>query len=156
MAGNKFKVGQLAEASETKAVTIRYYERRGLMREPPRNGSGYRIYDEDDLDRLLFIRRSRRLGFGVDSVRKLLDLADRMDAPCSDVDARVSQHLNEVRERLEQLCTLEGELERLSVCCEGGGVIRDCRIIEALSGTRNAQENSRGTECTPNPGPDLC
>lgn len=124
----------MAKASQVTAVTIRYYERQGLMRHPPRNCSGYRIYNDTDLDRLKFIRRSRRLGFSVDSVRELLDLADRMDAPCADVDARVSQHLNEVRERLAQLHTLETELERLSICCEGGGVIRDCRIVEALTG----------------------
>ncbi len=130
----EYKVGQLAEASQTRAVTIRYYERQGLMRNPPRNCSGYRIYNDADLDRLLFIRRSRRLGFSVDSIRRLLDLTDRMDAPCADVDARVRQHLDDVRDRVAQLRTLEIELERLSVCCEGGGSIRDCRIIEALSG----------------------
>jgi DNA-binding transcriptional MerR regulator len=133
VAESEYKVGQLAKASKTKAVTIRYYERQGLMRNPARNCSGYRIYNDDDLNRLLFIRRSRHLGFSVDSVRKLLDLSDKVDAPCADVDAKVSQHLTAVRERMAQLNTLESELERLSVCCQGEGVIRDCRIIEALS-----------------------
>ena len=137
MAKIEYKIGQLARASKTKAVTIRYYESRGLMRKPPRNSSGYRIYSRSDLNRLLFIRRSRQLGFSVKSVRELLDLADRIDAPCDAVDARVLQHLTEVQERLAQLRTLETELQRLSVCCEGQGVIRDCRILETLSGDRN-------------------
>lgn len=136
MAENEYRVGQLAEASQIKTVTIRYYEREGLMRDPPRNGSGYRIYNDADLDRLLFIRRSRRLGFSVDTVRELLDLADRKDAPCADVDTRVSQHLGKVHERISQLRTLKAELERLSDCCKGRGAIRDCRIIESLSGDR--------------------
>lgn len=126
-------VGQLAAATETKAVTIRYYERQGLMRSPPRSRSGYRIYGQADLDRLLFIRRSRHLGFSLEGIRELLDLTDRTDAPCADVDARVAEHLDQVRERLRQLRALERELQRLSRCCEGGGVIRDCRIIESLS-----------------------
>lgn len=128
-----YKVGQLAKAANTKTVTIRYYEREGLMRNPTRNQSGYRVYDDADLNRLLFILRSRQLGFSVDRVRELLGLADRSDAPCDDVDARVLAHLQEVRERLAQLRALERELQRLSSCCVGGGTIRDCRIIEALS-----------------------
>lgn len=136
MADNEYRVGQLAQASQTKTVTIRYYEREGLMRNPPRNCSGYRIYNDADLDRLLFIRRSRHLGFSVETVREFLDLADRKDAPCADVDVRVSQHLSKVHERLSQLRTLKVELERLSDCCKGRGAIRDCRIIESLSGDR--------------------
>lgn len=132
-----YTVGQLAQASQTKAVTIRYYERQGLMRDPPRSRGGYRLYNDADLDRLLFIRRSRRLGFSLENVRELLDLADRTDAPCADVTEKVLHQMQQVQERLRQLRTLERELRRLSVCCEGGGVIRDCRIIEALSGARN-------------------
>lgn len=137
LANNEYTVGQLAKAAGTKAVTIRYYERKGLIRNPPRTRSGYRLFNDADLDRLLFIRRSRHLGFSVDRVRELLELADRTEAPCDDVDARVKQHLNEVRERLADLHSLEKELQRLSTCCEGGGTIRDCRIIGALSEGRH-------------------
>lgn len=133
MASREYRVGQLAKASQTKAVTIRYYEREGLLRNPPRSPGGYRLYNDADLNRLLFIRRTRHLGFSLNNVRELLNLADRTDAPCADVDAKVLQHLSAVRERLAQLRTLETELQRLSICCEGGGTIRDCRIIEALS-----------------------
>lgn len=138
MATDDYTIGHLAKASRTKAVTIRYYERQGLLRSPPRSQGGYRQYNDADLDRLLFIRRSRHLGFSLESVRELLDLADRTDAPCTDVDARVAWQLDQVRERLEQLRALEKELERLSACCAGGGVIGDCRIIEALSGEHRA------------------
>ena len=137
VATNEYTIGQLAEASQTKAVTIRYYESQRLLREPPRNSSGYRVFSDADLDRLLFIRRGRRLGFRVDSIRELLDLADIADGPCTGVDDSVSRHLTKVRERLAQLRTLESELERLSECCKGGGAIRDCRIIETLSGAKD-------------------
>ena len=134
MATSEYTIGQLAEASQTKAVTIRYYESQHLLRKPPRNASGYRVFNDADLDRLLFIRRSRRLGLPVGSIRELLELADTADSPCTDVDDRVSRHLAEVRKRLSQLRTLESELERLTQCCEGRGSIRECRIIETLSG----------------------
>ena len=134
MTSGFYTIGQLAKASQVKSETIRYYEREGLLREPRRNDSGYRVFSEADLKRLLFIRRGRRLGFSVESVRDLLALADRADGSCAEVDATVSAHLSEVRERLTQLRTLESELQRLSDCCEGGKVIRDCRIIETLSG----------------------
>lgn len=134
MATREYTIGQLAKAADTRAVTIRYYESQRLLREPPRNSSGYRVFNDADLDRLLFIRRSRRLGFRIDSVRELLKLADRTDAPCADVDDSVSRQLAKVRERLDQLRLLESELERLSACCKGGGAVRECRIIETLSG----------------------
>jgi hypothetical protein len=62
-----------------------------------------------------------------------------MDAACADVDAKVAQHLHEVRERLRQLRALERELQRLNVSCEGGGAIKDCLIIEALSEKRASE-----------------
>ena len=140
----EYTVGQLAKISKTKTVTVRYYERQGLMRSPPRSRGGYRIYDDTDLDRLLFIRRTRNLGFSLESVRTLLDLADQTDAPCAEVDAKVAQHLDEVRERLGQLRALEAELQRLIVSCEGGGVVRNCRVIEALSDRRTGCSQRRG------------
>lgn len=138
----EYTVGKLAQASNTKTVTIRYYERAGLMPNPPRTRGGYRLYSDDHLDRLLFIRRSRRLGFILNSVKKLLEIADRKEAPCANVDIQVAQHLSEVRERLAQLSALEAELQRLSACCEGEGVIRNCRIIEALSGDGGASRHT--------------
>ncbi|MEM7079864.1 MAG: helix-turn-helix domain-containing protein [Pseudomonadota bacterium] len=133
----KYTVGQLARASQTKTVTIRYYEQRGLLRDPPRTPGGYRVYDTSDLQRLLFIRRARNLGFSLRSVNELLDLADLNDAPCADVNAKLSQHLIDVRERLDQLQALEEELHGLSQRCQGDGKISSCQIIEALSVDRD-------------------
>ncbi|MEE4302798.1 MAG: helix-turn-helix domain-containing protein [Wenzhouxiangella sp.] len=127
-----FTVGQLAKATGAKAVTIRYYDRLGLLPSAGRSASGYRLYTSKERDRLLFIRRSRALGFSLDDIRELLDLADRKEASCAAVDAKVEEQLVRVRTRLSDLQALETELERLSDCCEGG-VITDCRIIESIS-----------------------
>lgn len=133
LAPDTFTVGQLAQITDTKAVTIRYYEQMGLLPVASRNASGYRLYSTGDRDRLLFIRRSRALGFSLDDVRVLLELADHPQASCAAVDAKVAEQLGEVRERIRDLRELEQELQRLTACCAGGGAIEECRIIESLS-----------------------
>ncbi|GHD47941.1 MerR family transcriptional regulator [Marinobacter persicus] len=133
MSKKSYTVGQLAQDTDIKPVTIRYYEKIGLLPEASRSASGYRIYSTADHSRLVFIRRSRSLGFSLDDIRELLSLADRQQESCAGVDAKVDQQLEQVRSRLKDLRAMEQELERLSKCCEGG-VIMDCRIIETLSG----------------------
>lgn len=135
-----FTVGQLARATGTKAVTIRYYEQIGLLPSASRNASGYRQYSAEDRDRLLFIRRSRALGFSLSDIRDLLGLADHRQASCAAVDAKVAEQLEQVRVRIRDLQGLEQELERLLSCCQGG-VIDECRIIESL-GPDNGKKHS--------------
>ncbi len=131
MNATNFTVGQLARLTGTKAVTIRYYEQLGLLPKPLRNASGYRQYTAEERDRLLFIRRSRALGFSLDDVRQLLSLSDHPQASCATVDAKVAAQLEQVRLRIHDLQKLEQELQRLGSCCQGG-VIDECRIIESL------------------------
>ena len=128
------RIGELASECGCSVETIRYYEKIGLLPKATRSESGYRLYSEEDHSRLLFIRRSRGLGFSLDDIRELLSLADRQQESCAGVDAKVEQQLVQVRSRLKDLHAMEHELERLSACCDGG-VIMDCRIIETLSGS---------------------
>ncbi|MDP3814863.1 helix-turn-helix domain-containing protein [Pseudomonas sp.] len=132
MSAASYTIGQLAKATDTKAVTIRYYEQLGLLPPAGRTPSGYRVYTPAERDRLLFIRRARSLGFTLDDVRELLGFADQRDASCTAVDAKVGEQLQQVRVRIRDLVALERELERLIACCQGGG-IKECRIIETLS-----------------------
>jgi DNA-binding transcriptional MerR regulator len=135
MSTKKLTVGQLARITDTKAVTIRYYEQLGLLPTASRNASGYREYTEEERARLLFIRRSRALGFSLDDIRQLLGFSDHRQASCASVDAKVAQQLEQVRLRIRDLQGLEQELQRLLSCCHGG-VIEGCRIIESLSQQR--------------------
>lgn len=128
-----FTIGPLAKATDTKTVTIRYYEELGLLCSVARTAAGYRLYTDKEHDRLLFIRRCRALGFSLDDIRGLLGLADRQEASCAALDAKVDEQLEQVRIRLRDLNAMERELTRLSACCEGG-VIHDCRIVESLFG----------------------
>ena len=126
-------IGDLAKATGTKVVTIRYYEHAGLLLAPQRTAGNYRAYKPGHLDRLRFIRRCRGLGFTLDQVRDLLLLSSQEDQDCAEVDRIAVEHLAAVERKITDLARLADELRRISSCCQGGGSIADCRIIEALS-----------------------
>jgi Cu(I)-responsive transcriptional regulator len=126
-------IGDLARETGVKVVTVRYYERIGLLPTPVRRGSGaYRSYDSADLGRLSFIRRARDLGFTLDQIRLLLELAEQRDRDCADVDALAREHLADVERKIADLSALRRELQDLIESCRRGKV-EECRIIEALS-----------------------
>ena len=126
-------IGELARAASTKVVTMRYYERIGLLPPPPRTPGNYRAYDPEHVFRLRFIRRCRDLGFTLDQIRDLLRLSARKEQDCTDVDRLAAAHRASVEGKIADLRRLAAELRRLNDCCGGGGRIADCRIIEALS-----------------------
>ena len=127
------KIGDLARATGTKVVTIRYYEKIGLLAAPDRSGGNYRSYDAAALDRLRFIRRCRNLGFSLDQVRELLDLSSDMARPCAEVDTITATHLADVERKIADLNALARELRRISKTCNGGGTISNCRILDAIA-----------------------
>lgn len=127
-------IGELGRAAGAKVETIRYYEQIGLLSAPRRTAGNYRAYDGSHLNRLSFIRRSRDLGFSIDQIRALLDLADKKDHSCGAVDKIAKGHLAEVERKIADLTALRGELESMIRQC-GHGAVRDCRIIETLSPT---------------------
>ena len=126
-------IGKLSRETGVKVVTIRYYEQIGLMPVPSRTDGNYRTYGVDHQRRLRFIRRCRDLGFTLDQVRDLLRLSSEKTQACAEVDRIAEQHRRTVEEKLADLTRLAGELQRLSACCRGKGLVADCRIIEALS-----------------------
>lgn len=129
---SRLSIGDLAKRTGTKVETIRYYERIDLLPTPARTGSNYRSYDDDHLGRLSFIRRARDLGFPIDQVRELLDLADQRDRSCEAVDAIARQHLAEVERKIADLNALRDELTDVTNRCEHG-TVADCHIIGALA-----------------------
>jgi len=126
-----FTIGALSKGTGCHIETIRYYERIGLMPDPPRSAGGHRQYGDDDVRRLSFIRRSRELGFSLDEVRGLLHYLDDGDYTCAEVRTIAADHLEEVRRRLAELKGLERALTDMIATCDGGDV-PDCPILEAL------------------------
>ena len=126
------RIGELARITDTRVETIRYYERIGLLPRPARTAGNYRSYGADELARLSFIRRARALGFSIDQVRALLDLADRRDRPCDAVDALAAEHLETIEAKIADLTALRRELAALIGQCRRG-TIAECRILDALA-----------------------
>lgn len=127
------KIGDLARETGTKVVTIRYYEKIGLLPPPGRSAGNYRCYDGVALNRLRFIRRCRDLGFSLDQVRELLDLSSDEARPCGEIDEITAVHLAEVERKIAGLQALAQELRRISASCTGGGTISNCRILDAIA-----------------------
>ena len=129
-------IGELARTTGTKAETIRYYEKIGLLAAPTRSAGNYRSYGQADRIRLSFVRRSRELGFPIDHVRELLDLADQREHDCCKVDELTRHHLDAVDRRIADLSALKHELASMLGACQGG-IVADCRILEALGSVRS-------------------
>ncbi len=129
----RLSIGNLGKKTGIKVVTIRYYERIGLLPLPARTEGNYRTYTNEHMRRLRFIRRCRDLGFTLDQVRDLLRLSSQENQECCAVNRITAQHLIEIEQKISDLQRLADELGRLSNSCKGIGRIADCRIIEALS-----------------------
>ncbi|HBN94019.1 MULTISPECIES: MerR family transcriptional regulator [unclassified Hyphomonas] len=125
-------IGRLSKAAGVKVTTIRYYESIGLMGEPDRSDSGQRLYGDDAVQRLSFIRHGRELGFPMNAIRELIALQADPGEDCSVVEAIAEDQLQNVRRRLKQLRALERELKRMVTGC-GGGKVETCQIMAALN-----------------------
>ncbi len=124
-------IGDLARRAACRVETVRYYERVGLMPDPPRTEGGRRIYQHDHMKRLSFIRRARELGFTLDQVRSFLNLADGGDFACADVKQITLAHRIEVQHKIAGLKKLDLALADLAAKCEGDQG-QDCAIFDAL------------------------
>lgn len=125
------QIGELARATGCRVVTIRYYERIGILPPPARAENNYRLYGTKHLQRLRFVRRTRELGFTLDEVRTLLGLVDGGEYTCDDMRCLAQGHLDEVRARLQDLRRMESTLAELVGRCTGGAT-PDCSMLEAL------------------------
>src|ERR1700720_585370 len=116
--------------------TIRYYERVKMLAPPPRTASGRRVYDETNLRILVFIRRSRELGFSLDEIRALLRLGGPEKASCREVRDIAADHLEDIRARLVDLKKLERLLAKTVARCSGT-TAPDCPVLEILDVERS-------------------
>ena len=125
-------IGALSKRTGVNIETIRYYERIGVMPAPLRTEGGQRVYDDDHIKRLSFIRRCRALGFSLDDIRALLKLVDGGDHTCGEVHDMTVTHIADIRAKITDLKRMEQVLKDMAARCAGGDV-PDCPILEALS-----------------------
>ena len=133
----KLTIGRLAHHSGVNIETIRYYERIGLVRSPPRSAGGHRLYAAADLEHLAFVRRGRELGFSLDEVRSLLALAERGHG-CDEVRAITMDHLGRIRAKIADLERMAEVLATTAAGCAGGSV-PNCPLIAVLGGGRQVE-----------------
>ncbi len=124
-------IGEAARQTGIKVPTIRYYEEIGLLDPPVRTESNRRLYGTDALQRLAFIRHARELGFALDAVRQLLDMADDPARSCRSADSIATRHLAEIETKIARLTALRDEIARMTACPQDR--VADCRVIEVLS-----------------------
>ncbi len=127
-------IGGLAKRTGVSVQTLRYYERRALLKSPKRTPSGYRQYPEDEVQRVEFIRRAQGLGFTLEEIGELLSLRVLRGGRCRGVEQAVHRTQQRVHERLEQLTRLNRTLTRLIQACKEGRATDHCPILEALEG----------------------
>lgn len=107
------RIGELAARLAVNPKTIRYYEGISLLPEPERTASGYRLYDEHDVERLTFIKTAQRLGITLDEIREILAFRERGDRPCDYVRDVLRREVAEIDQRLAELTALRNELVAL-------------------------------------------
>ena len=126
-------IGQVSKLTGVGVETIRFYERSGLLNAPERKSSGYRVYSEDIVDRLRFIRRAKDLGFALSEVESLLRL--RVDSEVSCVQARQQalEKITEIEGKIQDLQRIRGALTELISACDEPREDTECPVLKALA-----------------------
>jgi len=125
-------IGQASAASGLSAKMIRHYEQTGLIREPARTAANYRAYAENDVHRLRFIRRARRLGFSVADIRELLGLWQNKSRSSAAVKKIAGRHIDELTRKIVELQSMADTLQHLTRHCHGDHR-PDCPILDDLA-----------------------
>lgn len=126
------KIGELARKTGCKVVTIRYYEKEGLLAAPERSDSNYRLYNKDDVERLEFIMHCRKHDMNLEAIRKLLAFRDHPQRDCTWVSELVAAHIEDVNRQIASLEHLKIHLEELRCRCAGGHSGDSCGIMQSL------------------------
>lgn len=128
----EFTIGVLARSAGVNVQTVHYYERRGFLFPVGRKPSGYRLYDDESLKRLKFIRRAKEIGFTLKEIKELLDLNIASPAACARVKEQTERKLGSVEEKMEALGSIKKALEDLIVACEKRRPTEKCPILKTI------------------------
>ena len=125
-------IGMLAKSAEVNVETVRFYERKGLLKKPKKRGA-FRYYPQNYIARIRFIKRSQELGFTLKEARELLDLRVKDEAKCSDVLIRTEDKVAEIEQKIADLKKMKKSLKNLAKCCEDRSLpLSDCPILECF------------------------
>ena len=127
-------IGWVAKEAGVNAQTVLYYERRGLLSAPSRSASGYRLFDENTVRRIRFIKRAQELGFTLKQITALLKLQGNQDASCAEVSAMAASHLDDIEAKIHDLERMRKALVPLVEACPKKGALKACPIMDSLEG----------------------
>ncbi len=136
------KIGQVATQAGVGVETIRFYERKGLLEEPPRRASGYRQYPQEVVARIRFIKRAKELGFALKEIAQLLALRVDETTNASEVKLRAQAKIAEIEGKIVDLERMKSALSTVTECCAGQGPLSECPILDALENRDSAYFNT--------------
>ncbi|WFE69204.1 MerR family DNA-binding protein [Thiomicrospira sp. R3] len=127
-------IGKLAKQAGVKTDTLRYYEQLELVLPTQRNNAGYRLYNQNALKQLAFIRRAQTLGFSLEEIKELLELHQQPSAQCGDIQQRAALKIEKINQRIADLAQIKRGLEQLHAQCHQGASVEQCSLIKHFYG----------------------
>jgi MerR family mercuric resistance operon transcriptional regulator len=126
------KIGQVAKLAGISVETVRFYERQGLLENPPRKKSGYRQYPQEAVSRICFIKKAKEVGFSLKEIKELFLLRLDSTATCENVRSRAEAKICDIEQKIQALQKMKQALADLTAACSGDAPIRECPILQAL------------------------
>ncbi len=126
-------IGQVAKSAGVTIDTIRFYEKEGLIPKPPRRHSGHRQYGHEIVERVVFIRRAKQLGFTLSEIVDILELRSDPSSTAQDVKDKASAKIQQIDAKIRELKKIRSELVSLTNACTGSGSTAECPIIESMA-----------------------
>lgn len=127
------RTSEAAAWAGVNAQTLRYYERRGLLAEPPRRGSGYRAYSVQAVRTVRFIKRAQHLGFTLNEIEELLDLSAGGPSSCATARELAHRKITDMQRQIEDLTAMRDALARLADTCEQPPRRRECPLLDSIA-----------------------
>jgi MerR family mercuric resistance operon transcriptional regulator len=127
-----YRISEFARKCGVNKETIRYYEKQQLLSPNKHSQSGYRLYTEESVKRVHFIKQLQSLGFSLNEIHKLLGVVDQDDVRCSDIYEFVSRKSLDVQKQINELQKVQQMLEQLKGCCPNDENLYSCPIIDTL------------------------
>jgi MerR family mercuric resistance operon transcriptional regulator len=126
-------IGKLAKAAGVGVETIRFYERKGILKRPAKKEGGFRYYPMDEASRIRFVRRAQELGFTLKEVKELLDIQSKRKLTGKQVEQKAKEKIQEIKEKISDLKQMEDSLEKLAqICGRGTQAIQECKIFDCF------------------------
>ncbi|MCC6127513.1 MAG: heavy metal-responsive transcriptional regulator [Pirellulales bacterium] len=136
-------IGSVARLAGVGVETVRFYERQGLIEEPPRRLSGYREYNDEVVSQLGFIRRAKNLGFTLKEIKELFSLRHDPSASATDLRQRAGAKIADIEKKISSLRKMRKALVSLTSACRCRSISTECPLLHALDGEERVNEGGR-------------